>query len=495
MREKEEQDSSKENYSQQQGKKREGKTSVKNLFSKRSFSFLREKEKEKEMSRETAEGNLDDFGSDDSEPRRGRLESGASLRTPSHGTHAGSMNRGVTHAKDCNVPASVAANSSRYRGFAQTGEQESLFYSESSGLGSGDDRSMDSSEQRLSLPSVRAYSSVGSSQSCSSNPSGSSLLSRRRSNGKKIGALSLPVSEDSGFEGFTKLLAHRGLTAEKIIGRSGNGSCKVMVAKDSEGSQVAIKCMCEARSEGVLHAILRREYELLRVLHHPNIVQARSFLECEDQCGLVMELCFGISLNKYMTNWSGGRYVESMMERCSVFEQAASAISYLHDRGVAHRDLHSENVLANRADKDRSAPNIKVLDFGSARRVHDASVECSDAASGMMFLDDLDRRILPPAAYSTETMLTSDVFALGLIAVGLVAQKPMLTRHVCRGDPARLLLPSSPSENFTFTPRAENYLNLLLHFNPDARITARVALETLPPGAEWFKLATTKMSL
>jgi serine/threonine protein kinase len=43
------------------------------------------------------------------------------------------------------------------------------------------------------------------------------------------------------------------------------------------------------------------------------------------------------------------------------------AFAYLHDRGIAHRDVKLENVLVG-AGKDPNNPTIKLIDFGFSCR-------------------------------------------------------------------------------------------------------------------------------
>jgi serine/threonine protein kinase len=280
-----------------------------------------------------------------------------------------------------------------------------------------------------------------------------------------------------------------------VIGRSANGSCKVISASEHGGGKVAIKCVCEAKGEGVLDTVLRNEFELLRDLTHSSIVRARTFVECAEACGLVMELCSGTTLARFTTaQWGQGTLVEMMDERRFVMREIISAVSYLHEKRIAHRDLHSGNIMVSSPAEDRGEPRVKIVDFGSARRVADAGELGSDAASGMMFLDDVDRRILPPPqCLAREDMLTCDMFALGLLAAGLALQRQILTKHVCKGD--ELSLPPCSNEDLPLSSRATWFLLALLNFNPTSRISSLGALDELPAAHEWFKMSAAKLSL
>lgn len=46
-------------------------------------------------------------------------------------------------------------------------------------------------------------------------------------------------------------------------------------------------------------------------------------------------------------------------------KQLLSAVSFLHSKNIAHRNIHPENILFNSND----ALNIKLLDFGSSRKM------------------------------------------------------------------------------------------------------------------------------
>jgi len=104
--------------------------------------------------------------------------------------------------------------------------------------------------------------------------------------------------------------------------------------------------------------------------------------------------------------------------RVALLADVAEAVAYAHSKGIIHRDLKSGNVLIDRAGQP------KVIDFGLARQ--DGPLrERSIAILGDRIVGSLTS-IAPEcldAKISADTR--SDVFALGAIAFGVLAGRPM----------------------------------------------------------------------
>ena len=101
----------------------------------------------------------------------------------------------------------------------------------------------------------------------------------------------------------------------------------------------------------------------MQSLSHPNIVQIIDFgfnqpiskKTKKQTCNyIVMELCENGSLWDYLIMNGPLNHQESLR----LFSQLLSALEYIHDKSVAHRDLKPQNLLLDHQG------NLKLSDFG-----------------------------------------------------------------------------------------------------------------------------------
>ncbi|KAK6060295.1 kinase domain protein [Cooperia oncophora] len=99
---------------------------------------------------------------------------------------------------------------------------------------------------------------------------------------------------------------------------------------------------------------LEREMQILTRVNHPHIVKLYEIMRTESSIYIVTQYCSGGELFEILIE--RGRTAEDEARRW--FGQIASAVAYLHHKGIVHRDLKAENILL---DKNS---NIKIIDFG-----------------------------------------------------------------------------------------------------------------------------------
>lgn len=157
--------------------------------------------------------------------------------------------------------------------------------------------------------------------------------------------------------------------------------------------KVAVKAIANDRrlSESARSRFLR-EARLLSRLDHPNICRVYDFIENDAGEFLVLELIEGADLETAMR-----RDLEPR-RKLEIARAVASALAAAHGAGIVHRDLKTGTVMLTNSGE------VKVLDFGLARTVDEASeptLETSRASESSAPLRGLDESNL-------ETLLDSD---------------------------------------------------------------------------------------
>jgi serine/threonine protein kinase len=99
--------------------------------------------------------------------------------------------------------------------------------------------------------------------------------------------------------------------------------------------------------------------DVLQTQHHPNVIELREVLYTERNVFLVMEYCEGGELISLVGDFEA--LPQAVRDR--IFAQMLKGLCYLHENGVAHRDLKPDNVLLD------GKRNAKLADFGFSRRV------------------------------------------------------------------------------------------------------------------------------
>jgi len=99
---------------------------------------------------------------------------------------------------------------------------------------------------------------------------------------------------------------------------------------------------------------LRREIEIQAHLRHPNILRLYGYFYDDSRVYLVTEFAKQGELYKILQE--AGRFDERTTAR--YLASIASALEYLHSKGVIHRDLKPENILVD------GNGELKISDFG-----------------------------------------------------------------------------------------------------------------------------------
>jgi hypothetical protein len=107
---------------------------------------------------------------------------------------------------------------------------------------------------------------------------------------------------------------------------------------------------------------LRREFEVLKGVDHPNIIRLEKAIYATDHIYIFQELISGGDLLSYLESKGGLAETEAAV----VIFQVLKAVEYLHSRGIVHRDIKPENILLT---SWRKGARIVLTDFGQARKL------------------------------------------------------------------------------------------------------------------------------
>jgi serine/threonine protein kinase len=100
---------------------------------------------------------------------------------------------------------------------------------------------------------------------------------------------------------------------------------------------------------------LKQEASILSQCDHPNIIKLYETTQINKHLSLVLELCTGGALNDRMP------YTEK--RAATIMRQVCSAVSYLHQKNIVHRDISLLNILFETKEDDS---DVKLIDFGCA---------------------------------------------------------------------------------------------------------------------------------
>lgn len=106
----------------------------------------------------------------------------------------------------------------------------------------------------------------------------------------------------------------------------------ICYAKDSNHNSIAIKFST--------NPTLVKEYNLMKEIQHPNIMNVKSFIQTDNFNGIVMPQALGGDLLEYVFNTV---LLQSNIRH--VMRSVFLSLKYLHNYGIMHRDVKIENLL------------------------------------------------------------------------------------------------------------------------------------------------------
>jgi serine/threonine-protein kinase len=203
----------------------------------------------------------------------------------------------------------------------------------------------------------------------------------------------------------------------ELLGRG--GMAEVRKARDTRlGRTVAVKRLrTDLASDATFQARFRREAQSSASLNHPSIVSVYDTGEEMSTDGsdvaqpyIVMECVQGRTLRDIIRE---GRKI--LPERAlEITSDVLAALDYSHRTGIIHRDIKPGNVMLT------PAGDVKVMDFGIARAVSDASSTMTQTAAVVGTAQYLS----PEQARGETVDSRSDVYSTGCLLYELLTGRP-----------------------------------------------------------------------
>ena len=232
------------------------------------------------------------------------------------------------------------------------------------------------------------------------------------------------------------------------------------------GAKFAVKVTQRDGSQASSDEIVLHEVGIMNALNHPNIVKVVDFFDQPESYFLVME------------HMAGGDVFDRIMDQHQYTERDArdlckillQAVQYLHEMGVAHRDLKPQNLLLQTKQDNAT---IKIADFGFAKRVHTPKSLTSRCGTPSY--------VAPEILNSMPYDQSCDMWSVGVILfVILVGIPPFLE------DNQERMFDRIKAGDWKFEPTADwkhvseeakDLIRKMLVVNADDRITAADALK------------------
>jgi eukaryotic-like serine/threonine-protein kinase len=228
---------------------------------------------------------------------------------------------------------------------------------------------------------------------------------------------------------------------ERLIGAGGMG--EVYLAEDVTLHRKAALKLLPVRFTQDEERVRRfkREARAASALNHPNIITIYEIGDADGVHFMAMEFIEGENLRQRVT-----RGAMPLGEVIDVGIGVAGALAAAHDAGIIHRDIKPENIMV------RPDGYVKVLDFGLAKLVDEASLKDSTTGGVMGTL----LYISPEQARGQQPDARSDLYALGAVMYEMLTGRPpvvggnflemAMSIATRRPDPPSSIVPGIPPE-------------------------------------------------
>jgi serine/threonine protein kinase len=261
----------------------------------------------------------------------------------------------------------------------------------------------------------------------------------------------------------------KGAFGEVFLGSKKNVDQKFAVKKVSRGLVYQEK----------VKKYFNNEIFILKNISHPNIIKLYDIKQTLNNFYLVFDLCNGGGLSNCLEEYMRENqmpFTEEITQH--IMRQLVSAIQYLHNKRILHRDLKLDNILLNfNTEEDKNNFNllkaqVKIIDFGFARYLENDSLAQSVLGSPI----NMDPQILAKMRKIDNNQSfgydqKADIWSLGTICYEMLIGAPPfdatsyeeLVSKIQKGD---YKIPN----NLKLSKEAISFINGMLQHNPQKRL-------------------------
>jgi len=200
------------------------------------------------------------------------------------------------------------------------------------------------------------------------------------------------------------------LGAYQIEAVLGQGAVAVVYrARSPQGRLVALKVLTDAAaSQRHVRELFQNEYRIARRLNHPGVIRALDAGEIDGHPFMTMEVVAGKTLQEFVRRDKGLGEAPAM----DVIRQIATALDYVHQQDVVHRDLKPTNIFITQDGRALLFDFGTALDLRNPPTVPDPGIYGTPgflAPEQIQHGDQVDRR--------------ADLYSLGVVFYRLVAAR------------------------------------------------------------------------
>ncbi len=223
----------------------------------------------------------------------------------------------------------------------------------------------------------------------------------------------------------------------EILENIGDGATSTVFRGKYQDMDCAIKIVEKGKSYD--------EIDILKQLKHFNIINFLSHFENSHNMYILTEYFPGLDVYDWRQNNKNENPDKIIIQLCDV-------VGYIHSHNYIHGDLSSRNVLIN-VNK-----NIKLVDFGSAKKVGEQKI----VSAPLVYMS-------PEVLHGQETTKKSDLWALGILIFICLEGRLPFDGNTEQTVYMRIMNMKINYKKFNMKKRYKKILKKLLKKNPEKR--------------------------